>query len=286
MDHSVIEPLSRVFLQFGPFTLYWYAVFMMSGLTLGVYLAIHEGKKMGINPEFFWDLVLYGFPISILGARLYYVIFNWDFFSQHPERIIRIWEGGLAIHGSLIVAFIFGWFFSKRHKLMPWLIADIAGVSYLIAQAIGRWGNFMNQEAHGGIVPGDSLDGQREFLQALFIPEFVINNMYISDAYYHPAFLYESIWNLIGFLIAVLILRKVRHLLVGELAAFYAIWYSVGRFFVEGIRTDSLMLTDSIKVAQLISIVTVVGVLAIVIGRRATNRNLKTYQSFYVKSTK
>jgi len=169
---------------------------------------------------------------------------------------------------------------------MPWLIADIAGVSYLIAQAIGRWGNFMNQEAHGGIVPGASLDGQREFLQALFIPEFVINNMYINDAYYHPAFLYESIWNLIGFLIAVLILRKVRHLLVGELAAFYAIWYSVGRFFVEGIRTDSLMLTDSIKVAQFISIVTVVGVLAVVIGRRATNKNLKTYQSFYVKSTK
>lgn len=284
MDHSTIEPLSRVFLQLGPITLYWYAVLMMSGVILGVYLAINEGKKMGINPEFFWDLVLYGFPISIVGARFYYVIFNWSFFSSHPERIIRIWEGGLAIHGALIAAFIFGWFFSKRHQLSPWLIADIAGVSFLIAQAIGRWGNFMNQEAHGDIVPGSTLDAQREFLQSLYIPDFVINNMFIDGAYYHPTFLYESIWNLIGFLILVLFVRKISKLLVGEIAAFYGVWYSVGRYFIEGMRTDSLMLTDTIRIAQFISIVTVVGVTAMVIHRRMMNKNLKTYQSFYVKS--
>ena len=281
MDHSSIQPLSRVFLQLGPITIYWYAVFILSGVIIGLQLAIREGKKMNIDPEFFYDLVLYGFPIGIIGARLYYVIFNWGMFAQHPERIIRIWEGGLAIHGSLIAVFIFGWFFSKRHGITPWLIADLAGTSYLIAQAIGRWGNFMNQEAHGGVVPGVTLDAQREFLQSLFIPNFVINNMFIGGAYLHPTFLYESIWNIIGFLIVVLILRKMRKLLVGEIGAFYAVWYSIGRYFIEGMRTDSLMLTETIRVAQFISIITIIGVLILVIGRRLMKKNLKTYQSFY-----
>ena len=283
MDHSAIQPLNRVLLQLGPITVYWYAVLILTGVIVGLQLAINEGKKMNIDPDFFYDLVLYGFPIGIIGARLYYVIFNWGMFSQHPERIIRIWEGGLAIHGSLIAVFIFGWFFSKRHNITPWLIADIAGTSYLIAQAIGRWGNFMNQEAHGGIVPGQTLDAQREFLRSLFIPNFVVDNMFINGDYYHPTFLYESIWNLIGFLIVIFVLRKMSKLLVGEIGAFYAIWYSIGRYYIEAMRTDSLMLTETIRVAQFISIITIIGVLGLLIGRRLMKKNLKTYQSFYTQ---
>ena len=285
VDHSTIEPLNRVFLQLGPITIYWYAVFIMSGVALGLFLAIREGNKMGINSEFFYDLVTYGLPISIIGARIYYVAFSWDYYSSHPEDIIKIWQGGIAIHGAIIAAFIFGYFFCKKRKVSFWLVADIASVSFIIAQAIGRWGNFMNQEAHGGVVPGATLDAQREFLQSLFIPDFIVNNMYINEAYYHPTFLYESLWNMVGFLFIVFVLRKLPKLLVGEIAAFYAVWYSIGRYMVEGMRTDSLMLTESIRMAQFISITTIVLVLILVIYRRLAKKNLITYQSFYVKNS-
>lgn len=285
VDHSTIEPLNRVFLQLGPITIYWYAVFIMSGVALGLFLAIREGKKMGINSEFFYDLVTYGLPISIIGARIYYVAFSWDYYSSHPEDIIKIWQGGIAIHGAIIAAFIFGYFFCKKRKVSFWLVADIASVSFIIAQAIGRWGNFMNQEAHGGVVPGATLDAQREFLQSLFIPDFIVNNMYINEAYYHPTFLYESLWNMVGCLFIVFVLRKLPKLLVGEIAAFYAVWYSIGRYMVEGMRTDSLMLTESIRMAQFISITTIVLVLILVIYRRLAKKNLITYQSFYVKNS-
>ena len=285
VDHSTIEPLNRVFLQLGPITIYWYAVFIMSGVALGLFLAIREGKKMGINSEFFYDLVTYGLPISIIGARIYYVAFSWDYYSSHPEDIIKIWQGGIAIHGAIIAAFIFGYFFCKKRKVSFWLVTDIASVSFIIAQAIGRWGNFMNQEAHGGVVPGATLDAQREFLQSLFIPDFIVNNMYINEAYYHPTFLYESLWNMVGFLFIVFVLRKLPKLLVGEIAAFYAVWYSIGRYMVEGMRTDSLMLTESIRMAQFISITTIVLVLILVIYRRLAKKNLITYQSFYVKNS-
>ena len=284
MDHSAIEPLNRVFLQLGPITIYWYAVLIMSGVAIGLYLAIREGKRMGIKPEFFYDLVTFGLPIAIIGARIYYVAFSWDYYSVHPEDIIKIWQGGIAIHGAIIASVIFGYFFCKRKNISLWLITDIAAVSFFIAQAIGRWGNFMNQEAHGGVVPGATLDAQREFLHSLFIPDFVINNMYINGAYYHPTFLYESLWNVIGFLIAIFILRKLSKLLVGEIAAFYAIWYSIGRYFVEGMRTDSLMLTDSIRMAHFISIITVIAVLIVVVARRVMKKNLVTYRSFYLKN--
>ena len=179
----------------------------------------------------------------------------------------------------------FNYIFCKKRNVSIWLTADIASASFIIAQAIGRWGNFMNQEAHGGVVPGATLDAQREILQSLFIPEFIVNNMYINGAYYHPTFLYESLWNIIGFLIIIFILRKLSKLLVGEIAAFYAIWYSIGRYIVEGMRTDSLMLTESIRMAQFISIVTVLLVAGGVIYRRMAKKNLVTYQSFYVKNS-
>ncbi len=280
-DHASIEPLNRVFFQLGPITIYWYAVLIMSGVAIGLALAIREGKKMGIKSEFFYDLVTYGLPIALVCARTYYVAFKWDYYYANPGDIIKIWEGGLAIHGAIIGAVIFGYIFCRRRNVSPWLVMDIAAVSFLVAQALGRWGNFMNQEAHGGPVPGATLDAQREFLQALFIPEFIVNNMYIDGTYYHPTFLYESVWNLIGFFIMFVVLRRLKGVLVGETLAFYAIWYSIGRYFVEGMRTDSLMLTESLRIAQVISISTIVVVLIIVLVRRIKKANLITYRSFY-----
>ena len=247
VDHSTIEPLNRVFLQLGPITIYWYAVFIMSGVALGLFLAIREGKKMGINSEFFYDLVTYGLPISIIGARIYYVAFSWDYYSSHPEDIIKIWQGGIAIHGAIIAAFIFGYFFCKKRKVSFWLVADIASVSFIIAQAIGRWGNFMNQEAHGGAV-------SEAFISKF--PNFIQQGMLINGTYYHPTFLYESIWNLIvfGILIFILYKKKNQH---GVVLGSYMVLYSMGRFFIEGLRTDSLIFFG-LRTAQIISLIGIV----------------------------
>jgi phosphatidylglycerol---prolipoprotein diacylglyceryl transferase len=254
-----IQPLDRVFLELGPITIYWYGVIIGTGVLLGLFLAMRESERRGLPKETFVDLVLWAVPIAILCARAYYVIFQWDYYSKHPAEIPQIWQGGLAIHGGLIGAIITTIVFAKIRGLSFWKLMDIAAPSIILGQAIGRWGNFMNQEAHGGPVT-------REFLESLHLPEFIINQMYINGEYYHPTFLYESLWNLTGFLI-LLLLRKI-NLRRGELFLSYVIWYSIGRFFIEGMRTDSLMLTDTLRVAQFISIVLIIAAIGIWIFRR------------------
>ncbi|MBB5324293.1 phosphatidylglycerol:prolipoprotein diacylglycerol transferase [Anoxybacillus tepidamans] len=259
MDTS-IQPLDRVFLHLGPITIYWYGVIIGTGVLLGLWLATREAVKRGLSKETFVDLVLLAVPIAIVCARTYYVIFEWDYYSKHLSEIPKIWEGGLAIHGGLIGAIVTGIVFAKRRGLSFWKLADIAAPSIILGQAIGRWGNFMNQEAHGGPVT-------REFLESLRLPEFIINQMYINGQYYHPTFLYESIWNFIGFLL-LLMLRRI-NLRRGELFLSYVIWYSIGRFFIEGMRTDSLMLTDTLRIAQVMSILLILLAVSIWIVRRA-----------------
>lgn len=256
-----IPHLDRVFLELGPLTIYWYGVIIGAGALLGLYLAIREGVKRGVHKDTFVDIVLYAIPIAILSARAYYVIFRWEYYAAHPGEIIQIWEGGLAIHGGLIGALITGLVFAKKRGLSFWKLADIAAPSIILGQAIGRWGNFMNQEAHGGPVT-------RAFLEnTLMLPDFIVNQMYINGQYYHPTFLYESIWNIVGFFI-LLSLRKV-NLKRGEIFLSYVIWYSIGRYFIEGMRTDSLMLMEGIRMAQFISIVLVVAAIIVWWFRRA-----------------
>lgn len=268
-----IEPLNPVAISLGPFiNIHWYGIILGTAVLVGLLLAIREGKRHGYDPDLFLDLALYGVPAAIIGARLYYVIFEWSYYSQHPEKIIAVWEGGLAIHGALIGSILAGYFFTKKRKLPFWKLADIAAPSIIIGQVIGRWGNFMNQEAHGGVV-------SREFLESLHLPEFIINQMYIYNPipggdlaagfyYHHPTFLYESLWNLVGFGL-LLALRRV-NLRRGELFFTYFIWYSIGRFFVEGLRTDSLMLTDTLRIAQVMSILLIIGAVLAIIYRRKT----------------
>ncbi|MBY6086968.1 prolipoprotein diacylglyceryl transferase [Priestia flexa] len=258
-----IQPLDRVFLELGPLTIYWYGVIIGAGVLLALYIATKESTKRGLPKDTFIDLVLFAVPIAIICARIYYVAFEWDYYSQHLNEIPQIWNGGIAIHGGLIGAILTGIVFSRVKKISFWKLADIAAPSIILGQAIGRWGNFMNQEAHGGEV-------SRAFLEGLHLPEFIINQMYINGTYYHPTFLYESLWNLAGFTLLIA-LRRV-NLRRGELFLTYVIWYSIGRYFIEGMRTDSLMLTDTLRIAQVISLVLIAVAVIIIAIRRKTNK--------------
>lgn len=264
-----IVPLDRVALQLGPISIYWYGVIIAAGVILALILANREGKRLDLPKDTFTDLLMWAVPFALIGARAYYVIFEWDAYKHNPVKVFAIWEGGIAIHGALIGAVATAVVFARLKGLSFWKLADIAAPSVLLGQAIGRWGNFMNQEAHGGPVT-------REFLEGLMLPDFIINQMYIDGTYYHPTFLYESLWSLAG-VIVLLLLRRV-NLRRGEMFLTYVIWYSFGRFFVEGLRTDSLMLGDtSIRMAQVVSIAAIVVAVLLIIIRRQRGYAKKRY---------
>lgn len=270
-----IEPISRVFLEIGPITIYWYGVIIGIAVFIGYLLATREAVKRGLPKETFADLLLYALPIAIIGARIYYVTFRWEHYADDPIKVLYIWEGGIAIHGALIGGVLTAIVFAKMRKLSFWQLADIAAPSLLLGQAIGRWGNFVNQEVYGGPVT-------REFLESLHLPEFIINQMYIDGTYYHPTFLYESLWNLAGFFL-LLFLRRV-NLRQGEIFFSYLIWYSVGRFVIEGIRLDYLLI-GSMKTAQLVSVLLIVGSIFLWIYRRKRG-GIPRYQDRPVKKAK
>ncbi|CAL8900875.1 MULTISPECIES: prolipoprotein diacylglyceryl transferase [Bacillus] len=257
--NEAIQPIDPIAFQLGPLSVHWYGVIIGVGALLGLWLALRECEKRGINKDTFIDLILFAIPIAIICARIYYVSFEWDYYQQHPNEIIKIWHGGIAIHGGLIGAVLTAIVFAKVKKVSFWKIADVAAPSILLAQAIGRWGNFINQEAHGEAV-------SRAFLENLHLPEFIINQMYIDGTYYHPTFLYESLWNLAG--VVILILLRRTSMRRGEIFLSYLIWYSIGRFFIEGMRTDSLMLTEHLRIAQMISIAIFVVAVLLMIFRR------------------
>lgn len=257
--------LDRVAFQLGSITVYWYGIIIMAGVVLGIVLANKEGNRQGLPKDTFTDLILIALPIALIFARLYYVLFEWDYYFKNPEKIVAIWQGGIAIHGALIGGTIVSIWYAKRKKIPFLKLADIAAPSLILGQAIGRWGNFMNQEAHGGVV-------SRTFLENLYLPEFIINQMYIDGQYYHPTFLYESLWNLLIF--AFLIFLRKKNLIQGEIFFSYLIFYSIGRFFIEGMRTDSLMLFDIIRMAQVVSLILIIIGVFMIIYRRNHQKNL------------
>jgi phosphatidylglycerol---prolipoprotein diacylglyceryl transferase len=267
MEES-LQPLDPIALSLGPIQVHWYGLIIGTGIALALWVAMRESDKRGMPKDIFPDLMLWAIPISILSARIYYVIFQWDYYAQHPADIPRIWNGGIVVHGALIGAVITAYVFAKKRKVSFWKLADIAAPSIILGQAIGRWGNFMNQEAHGGEV-------SRSFLENLQLPDFIVNQMYINGAYYHPTFLYESIWDLIGFVI-LLALRKV-NLRRGEIFLSYVFWYSIGRLFIEGLRTDSLMLTEHLRMAQTISIGLILLAVVLFVLRRKKGMANVTY---------
>lgn len=268
----VSPPIDRVFLDIGPFTIYWYAVIIVSGVFIGLWLATRETERLGLEKDLFTDLIMFALPIAIISARLYYVIFEWDQYQGGPWwDVFAVWEGGIAIHGALIGSVITAVIFARVKKVSFWQLADIAAPSIILGQAIGRWGNFVNQEAHGGPVSDAFFNN---FMQ--YLPDFIVNQMYIDGTYYHPTFLYESVWNIMIFVLLLILRRKVNPKR-GELFLTYVIGYSIGRYFIEGMRTDSLYIIGSLRTAQVISIVLVVVSIGIMIYRRKTKQVDRRY---------
>lgn len=193
----MIDPVA---IQLGPISIRWYAIFIVSGLLLAVYLAMKEAPRRKIIPDDILDFILIAFPLAIIGARVYYVIFDWSYYANQPlSEIVAIWNGGLAIYGGLITGAIVLFVFSYYRAINPLDFLDIAAPGVMIAQAIGRWGNFINQEAYGKIV--DNLN---------YLPDFIKNQMYIDGSYRVPTFLYESLWNLLGFVIVMSLRHRPR----------------------------------------------------------------------------
>ncbi|HDI7440582.1 TPA: prolipoprotein diacylglyceryl transferase [Staphylococcus aureus] len=254
----VFNYIDPVAFNFGPLSVRWYGIIIAVGILLGYFVAQRALVKAGLHKDTLVDIIFYSALFGFIAARIYFVIFQWPYYAENPGEIIKIWHGGIAIHGGLIGGFITGVIVCKVKNLNPFQIGDIVAPSIILAQGIGRWGNFMNHEAHGGPV-------SRAFLEQLHLPNFIIENMYINGQYYHPTFLYESIWDVAGFIILVNI-RK--HLKLGETFFLYLTWYSFGRFFIEGLRTDSLMLTSNIRVAQLVSILLILISISLIIYRR------------------
>ncbi|HDG8684867.1 TPA: prolipoprotein diacylglyceryl transferase [Staphylococcus aureus] len=254
----VFNYIDPVAFNLGPLSVRWYGIIIAVGILLGYFVAQRALVKAGLHKDTLVDIIFYSALFGFIAARIYFVIFQWPYYVENPSEIIKIWHGGIAIHGGLIGGFIAGVIVCKVKNLNPFQIGDIVAPSIILAQGIGRWGNFMNHEAHGVPV-------SRAFLEKLHLPNFIIENMYINGQYYHPTFLYESIWDVAGFIILVNI-RK--HLKLGETFFLYLTWYSIGRFFIEGLRTDSLMLTSNIRVAQLVSILLILISISLIVYRR------------------
>lgn len=215
----------------------WYGILIASGVLIGAILALREAKRVGLNEETLMDFLLWEVPLCLVGARLYYVIFSWDMYKDNPIEALNIRNGGLAIHGAIIMAIIVAVIFTRIRKIDFWTIADVCGPSLILAQSIGRWGNYLNQEAHGG-------------------PTNLPWGIMVNGVKVHPTFLYESIWNFLVFLFLIWY-RKNKQKVKGEVFLLYISLYSFIRFFIEGLRTDSLML-GPIRVAQLVSIIGIV----------------------------
>lgn len=254
---ATIDPVA---IRLGPLSIHWYGLIIAAAIVLAYHLILREGKRQGFQEEFLTDGIFWMILWGFVGARLYYVIFQWDYYQEHPEQILQVWNGGLAVYGGILAGAITLLVLARKNRWSLPLLLDVTAPGVLIAQAIGRWGNFMNQEAHGGVV-------SRTFLEELHLPNFLIDQMQIKGNYYHPTFLYESLWNILGFVLLLVLRRQPRLLRQGEIAAGYFIWYGLGRFVIEGMRTDSLYL-GSLRVSQWLSVVLVLGSLVFVVRRR------------------
>ncbi len=256
--------INPVALQVGPITVYWYGVIIAFGFMLAVFLAMRASKDYGVDPENIIDLVLFAAPVSIIFARLYYVVFKWEDYRSDLSEIYKIWHGGIAIYGAVIGALLSAWLFARYKKISPLNLFDL-GVPYLIlAQAIGRWGNFVNQEAFGvntALPWGMTSNRIRSELGNLQAQGMNVD----PSLPVHPTFLYESLWNLAAFF--VLIYFSKRRKVEGEVFFLYMILYGAGRFWIEGLRTDSLML-GNFRISQVLALVLAVVFAVIFFVRR------------------
>ena len=246
--------INPVAFSLGPITVRWYGLLIATAMLIAAVGGCKMMRKAGINEDDFLTIFMVTIVAAILGARIYYVIFELPYYIQHPDEIIAIWHGGLAVHGGLLAGVASIYLGCRHYKISFWQFTDIMAPFMILGQAIGRWGNFFNQEAYGYEVD----------------PAAVPWAMWIDGAYRHPTFLYESCWDLLVFFVLLWLARQawVRR---GEIALGYLILYSMGRVVVEGFRTDSLML-GPLRMAQVMSLVLFVGALLVLLYRRKTGK--------------
>jgi phosphatidylglycerol---prolipoprotein diacylglyceryl transferase len=225
-------PYETIAVDLGFAQVAWYAVFILTGITLGAVLAYYEFKNLGLDTDFLFDALLWAVPLAIVGARIYYVIFDPTPDYNSFMDIVNVQRGGLSIHGAVITTIIFLVIFTRLRKVDFWLVTDIVAPGFLIGQIVGRWGNFMNAEAYGPPIKSD-------FIMNV-LPAFIRDQMFIvrENAYHHPTFLYEGLWNFVG-LVFLLIARRKRWFKVGDMIGLYLIWYGLGRgAIIEPLRTQ------------------------------------------------
>lgn len=241
--------MNPILIDLGLIQIRWYAILILIAFIIGYFLVVKRCKKKNIDINVISDMCFYLVIVCILGARIYYCLFNMDYYSKNIIDIFKVWEGGLAIHGGIIAGLIFIFFYTKKRKLNLLELLDIFAPALVLGQAIGRWGNFFNQEAFG---PVTSLDT----LKNLHIPNFIIDGMYIEHSYHHPTFFYESLGCLLIFII-IMIIRNLKNTKNGQVTGTYFIFYGIIRFLIEGLRQDSLMFFN-LKVAQIVSIIMII----------------------------
>lgn len=265
-----LENVPKNFQVFG-ITIAFYGVIIGIGIMLGILMAVHQAKVTGQNSDVYWDFAIYAIVFSIIGARLYYVAFSWDNYKDDLLSILNTRNGGMAIYGAVIAAFITLVVYAKVKKENMFLMGDTAVYGLILGQIIGRWGNFMNREAFGEYSDGlFAMQLPIEAVRSHEITETMWANMEAGANYIqvHPTFLYESMWNLM-ILILMLFYRN-RKAFHGELCLFYLGGYGLGRFMIEGLRTDQLLISGTdIAVSQMLSLVMVIfAVVADVLVRR------------------
>ena len=264
--------MNPIAFSIGSFEIRFYSIFILIGVIIGYIMITREAKRFNMDEDkvfnmFFWTII-----IGIIGARLYYVMFNWDYFGKNISEIWQIWQGGLAIHGGMIFGLITLALFCKKNNYQFLRVLDMCVVPLIIAQALGRWGNFFNSEAYGSITTYDHL-------KSLHIPGFIIKGMHINGSYYTPTFLYESVWCIAGFAL-LMILRNRKFVKCGQITGAYLLFYGIGRFFIEALRMDSLIFMG-FKVAQIVSIIMIiVGTILLVRGF-----NKSKYEDLYNEYT-
>lgn len=231
---------SNTYVLFGH-TFYWYGVIIACGFILAVLYCSRRCREFGITQDELIDILIFSVPAAIVGARIYYVIFNYSQYKDNFSEVFKIWQGGLAIYGAVIAAVITLLIVCRVKKISPLAMLDVGAFGLLIGQLVGRWGNFMNREAYG-------------YETSIFCRMGLTENG--QTIYVHPTFLYESLWNLTGFIILHILSKSKKHprKFDGQYFLYYVAWYGLGRMFIEGLRTDSLYIGDSgIRVSQLLA---------------------------------
>ena len=248
--------MSSVAFTIGSWPVYWYGILISAALIIGVFLSQHLAKARGYNIDQLWTIFLVTIPAAIIGARLYYVIFNWDLYGADPSLIFKTWKGGLAVHGGLLAGMLAVFLCGRAYKMDVWGVLDCIAPSMSLGQAIGRWGNFFNGEAYGSVTN---------------LPW----GIHVSADHYlhHPTFLYESLWDLLLFVILMRMFRRSRR--SGNVTLVYLLVYSVGRFFIEWLRMDSLMI-GPFRQAQVMSACLFLIALVLLVCRNRRMNRLET----------